>query len=276
MVEYGKMHTNITWYADTQNNPITGKIERRVNGGAWATVYEQVVSAGASGDFAPEGATIYNYPNTIEIRVSAKDNVNNWSGTTTASYTLLASPAYLGPTATNSWRPTNSGEWNARDTKRLYQGYATEPTWNGIGCWFYGTQFVDVFANKTIVSATMLINRETGGNSSSETIELRLHKLTSDPGDITHVSAPEVSSGSYWSGSNGGGKYIWGTLRTPAYPGQNYSDNALPIEWMQWLQNNTNGYRGIAVKVDSGQPYVVLSSIGENIYSGLITVTHLG
>lgn len=111
-------------------------------------------------------------------------------GTNDNTGTVATSTVSLKSTGGNTYRHNVYTGWKNDNTVRQGDyGYG-----DCDGCWFFGTQFANQLAGKTIKKVTLKITRNSGGISSSVTHILRMHTHTSKPS-----GAPSFING--WSKS---------------------------------------------------------------------------
>jgi hypothetical protein len=247
-------HMVIRW---NQPDPsATTFLYRSINGGNWEIIYGAGLPAGngfawAVGDFGVD--------NTISIMIYQYDASSNVTYNPPVSYTLVPTPSYFSPHSSNSWRPTNGGQWGAQGTNKLYQGYYDTTAYNSYGFWFYGTDFTDWWrTGRTIVSAYIYVAREGCGTNQQDVIGLYDHQILENPGNVSNYGTPDL-----FGGLDAG---------TVAYNESKWM--AIPTSWMY---DTVAGYRrGFAVaRPGSGKPYVCLHPAGIGS-SGLVGIHHYG
>ena len=246
---YGEMYFEF----DSPGDAAYGEIFYNVNGSGWVPTYQ-----GGLGGYHMHYNGTHGAGNTIYAAVNYRDANHNWYYSPHYAYTLVSSPSHFGAHSSNSWRPTNGGEWNANGGYKVVQGYYSNPALNSRGLWFYGTDFQNWWqGGRTLTAANIFINREGCGINQQDWITLYLHHMEASPGTTA-----------FWGGAPdfGGGENI-GTVQ--------YND----AKWMAfnlgWAYSLCSGeYRGIGV-ANGGKPYVCLhpSSAG---YSGVVELHHLG
>ncbi len=265
---YGNMVLRGTWPSDGDLTSAT--VQRSTDGSTWSTdiTYSGGSAPTPSAAFNRTlGGGPYSAGQTVHCRVIVTDASGNSRTGATQSYTLVTSPAYVAADATNSWRNTSGGEYNAAGNYRLYQGYYSNAAWNARGLWYYGTKVQDQISysgRRTVTQTRVFVQRNTAGSSADLDVYFCMHAEVSSPGTVSGVGAPTLSETPT--------SLI--TLRMPAF-GSDYNGWAtLPSGWAGDLIDGT--YRGVAVYIAAGSPYLALDSVGENSFSGLLEFTHLG
>ena len=236
--------------------------ERSTPGTAWVTDVAQTATTPSASVVRTLGGGPYAAGATVYCRVNVRDATGNWGTGPTQSYTLIASPYTIAADATNSWRNTNGGQYNAPGDSKPYQGYYSNAAWNARGLWYYGTKPATQLAysgRRTIVSGRILMIRSTAGASGAQAATIYLHDQTASPGSVTGVAAPTLS----------------GTPTTiTALAASASAWINLPSGWAAQIVAGTD--RGIAVYDSSGSPYMNFESVASNGFSGVLEFTHLG
>lgn len=263
---YGRMVVRWTNPADTDIASIA--VERSTNGTTWTADSGTAPStgAGATNSRVLNGGTAYSSGTTVYVRFVLTDtngNVRTTGVLTNYSYTLIATPTYVAATGTSSWRNTSGGQWNAAGDSRAYQGYFSNPAYNYIGCYFYSNGISSYYngGRRTCTSMRQLLVRaNSSGSSSGHTPIMQLHGTVNRPADSTGAAAPTLSGSETSTGlSLGFGASDYWTL---------------PTSWRDGLFNGT--YEGLAHRDTSSPVYAAYYGIGENGFSGLIEINHLG
>ena len=243
------------WFEfDAPGDIAYGIVQVSVNGAAFARAY----AGGMSGH---NNHRIGTYPagSTIYVNVNYRDISYNYYNSPNYAYTLTASPSSFTPHSSNSWRPTNGGEWNAQGDYKVVEGYYSNSALNSRGLWFYGSDFQNWWqAGRTITAANIFVNREGCGADQQDMISLYMHKLQVSPGTQSYWgNAPEFSGTAHDAGTVQYNESKW---------------MAFPTSWAYDLCAGT--WRGIGI-ANSGKPYACLHQSGVG-NSGLIELHHLG
>lgn len=268
---YGVMVLRISYPPEADLSTIT--IQRSTNGSTWVTDgavigTQGTVLTGTTAARTLNGGTAYAAGTTVYVRTIVTDTTgNSRTSGTLSSYTLVASPTLIAADASNTWRNTNGGEWNAAGNYQAYQGYFTNAAWNARGLWFYGTTPYTQLYNsgrRSVTNLRIFMTRDTAGASAAAAPTLYLHKETTNPGTVLDSTAP-VAYGTAATGPS---------LTTPAGATPNGWSPYLGATWAQGIVDGT--YRGIMIYNSSGAPYLTYTSVSVNGYSGLLEFTHLG
>lgn len=276
---YGQMVLRWTNGSDIQTYLDTVLVEASDNGTTWTTVANFTADGAdtlAGGTMSIVTAT-YTAPaagtsDDKYARVTCTDKAGN-TASSTASYVLLPSPINVVATATNSWRNTNGGEWNAAGNNRVYQWYFSNAAWNAIGCYFYGNNIskwrttydgtTSTASNgvRTASSLRILFVRDnSSGVSAGHQPVIRAHKISTNPGNVTGYAEPTLYESETDTGLSLG------------FSGSGYF--TLPSSFRDGLFDGT--YSGIAHRDTTAGVYAAYFSVGENGFSGLIEINHLG
>jgi hypothetical protein len=262
---YGAMVLRGTWATTT----VFATIQKSTNGSTWTTqVARHAVTAGSFSSGSGYAIGTHTAGQTVYVRTIVEDSVgNSRTSGTLSTYTLAASPTLITADASNSWRNTNGGEWNAAGNYQAYQGYFSNAAWNARGLWFYGTTPYTQLYNsgrRSVTNLRIFMVRDTAGGSAAAAPTLYLHKETANPGTVLDSTAP-VAYGSATTGP---------ALTTPAGGANIGWSSYLGATWAQGIVDGT--YRGIMVYNSSGAPYLTYTAVSVNGYSGLLEFTHLG
>jgi hypothetical protein len=247
---YGEMYVQWTQYEATA----TTIAYRNINGNGWEEIYHGGLPAGNHsvylGSFGA-GTTIYTV-------VHQWDAAGNTRSGDVYGYTLVESPTNFGPHSSSSWRAPNGGQWNPAQTSKVYQGYASDPSLNSWGFWFYGTDFQNWWnPNRTITGASIFINREGCGVNAQDMVTLYVHPMLENPGNVAFWGTPTIAGG------NDIGTVQYGEAKWMP----------VPVEWANSMM--TGEWRGFAIARSSGKPYMCLYPSSQG-YSGVVQISHLG
>ena len=246
---YGEMYFEFSAPGDIAY----GEIYYNVNGAGWVRTY-----AGGLGGYHMHYNGTHGANQTIYAAVNYRDAAGNWYYSPHYAYTLVPSPSIFAPHSSNSWRPTNGGEWNAVGGYRIFQGYYSNPGLNSAGFWFYGYDFQNWWqGGRTLTGANILINREGCGNNVQDWVRLWVHQAPYSPGTVAFQGTP------YIAGGHDAGTIQYGEAKWMAFP----------LGWAYDLCNGT--WRGLAVHQEGGKPYMCLHPAGAG-YSGVVQLDHLG
>lgn len=254
---YGRMWFRLTWPGGDDHAAI--HVQRSINGGAWTDITFNTATRTTAfnlGDYAAG--------TTIRARARSRDTYDNWSAwATSALYTLVESPTYVATTATNSWRNTSGGEYNAAGNWRPYQGYFSTPSYNARGMMYYGEGIRNACANKTVTNINVgLIRAADGGDSGALSIHVVNHDVHSSPGRVTNVAGPHVYNAS-----------VLTTLARWPESGRTATVNLTLAQRNAFISGSA---KGLGFYTSSGSPYVVMASKGDNGFQGLVGVFHYG
>ncbi len=249
---YGRM---VLRFTTSSSDNYQYRIQILTNGfpstGAWTSVGNSqsvvyVASTFASGQIA-------------SCSVEVRDQYLNTSTPVGLSYTLAASPTTVHSTATNYWRNTNSGQYNADGQSRMIQGYYSTSAYNAIGMMYYGSGLTNACAGKTVTSMDIYLHRYNGGgNNVQDTVYIANHSITTNPGTVSGVG-------------NAGLAYADTALTTLAWNEAKWA--TVPSTLVAGI---VAGHKGFAFYRSSGKPYVILSSKSAYSTQGQVAVYHYG
>jgi hypothetical protein len=270
------MYADVTWYPDALSNPTTYTLERKVDSGAWTTVYESATPQQRI-LVSPSASVGYVSGQTISIRVWSKDAANNsnFASAATSSYTLSPSPTLI--TATFESNYNAKWKWNSTNYDADYryapaQGYYStqDSTYDMTGIWGYTgsvsgvSKFQEQLADKTIANATIYLKTFAPSYSGSRTVSLVLHKNTSKPGSTE--AGPIRSSVD---------------VHASAIPLNSAREIPMLTGWIDLLKSGE--WKGVGVFLESGKTsnvatYYNISGTTSHVdsKSGRVTVYHLG
>jgi hypothetical protein len=250
---YGRMWLRLTWPGGADHAAI--HVQRSVNGGTWTDITFNTTTLATAfnlGDWAAGTS--------IQARARSRDAIGNWSAWRTSStYTLAESPSLVFCDATNYWRDTNGGEYNADGLSRPIQGYYTNGFWNARGMLYYGQNIRNACAGKTVTSIKVTLDRfDGGGTAGAQNIHVVNHDIATNPGRVTGVARPEV--------------YNEAVIASLAW---NQSTEAT-LTTAQRDAFITGTARGLGIFISSGNQYVILKSRANSVFQGLVRVFHYG
>jgi hypothetical protein len=254
------MEAQITWPSDAAE----GRIEY-ISGDS---IYPTTVT-----NFTPL-TVVYQFQSAVagsspSLRVRARDAAGNWSATTESSYTLVSSPLLIAADASNSWRNEVGGRYNWAGNSRVYQGYFSDSALNSIGLWYYGTKIqsqTEYSGRRYVGNVEIYMRRNTGGDGVEQQVSLVLHNETVNPGTV-YTAGPTIYTPGYSP-----------LTPFPLTPLLQWGGGAawmqVPSTWKDLLVNGT--HKGLGIRDNDGKPYLVLDSVAENGFSGMLRITHLG
>lgn len=254
---YGNMVLRFTCPADSDFDYYT--VQRSLDGSSWTDDVSASASPSASIVRTLAGGP-YTAGQTVYARVKVRDSTGNWRTGASTSYTLIASPVQIYAAATNQYY---HGAWNQQGAYRPLQGYYSDPAYNAMGFWFYGTAPYDQLyygGRRTITGGRILLNRGTTGTSSYVSAKVCRHGYTTKP-----AGAPTIQTSDETALANqmrGGGT------------GQDEAWNDLPSGWAASLVDGS--FRGIACYSSTGSPYINFDNLTETPDCGLLEFSHLG
>lgn len=195
-------------------------------GGPWTTVGE---SGSGPGQTIAHEVGYFTAGQTIYGRVNTRDTVGNTTiGTSTAGYTLIASPTAVQPTDATTWIHVSGGGSHFTGGNIPGQG---ERLGVGtlIGLWYYGTQLRDFLQAHTVYGANIQYRRrDSGGEDAPHAPEFWAHFYPSQD-DFPIV---------YTFGDPEGTRYGSWVARTY----QQYGEWWIPAHWLDDMRaGNTLG-----------------------------------
>lgn len=272
---YGNLVLRFTCPADSDFTQ--WRTERGWSGSAFAIDQDWTNQSPGTAVVKTIGGGPYGAGQSVDVRVLVKDSNGNIRYGPTQTYALIATPISIFASAINSWRSTDGvGQYNAANSLRAYQGYYSNPGYNSIGLFYYGTQLASYSygGRRTATAARLFFRREACGNSAAMAPIVKLHNETTSPGSVYNIAAPgtfgtEITARTT---SDGATSLMLTNPATGSPEGYGY----IPSLWASELLHATYGRRGVAVYDPDGQPYACFASLSENVYSGLIDIFHLG
>ena len=286
---YGRMVLRWTNGTDIQTYLASVEVQTSPDNSVWTAVVGDNLIAGLtySGDksqtaaggaqalavktYAEPAAADRNY-----VRVRCTDKAGNVSGWVTGDYVLIPTPINISATGTNQWRNTNGGQWGGTGNQNPYQWYFSDPNLNAIGAYFfsnniskYRTTYNGTTANgngagtriRTCTSMRQFFIRSSStGSSVGHTPVMQLHKIVSNPGNVTNYAQPTLYGSQVSTGLSLG-----------------FSANGywtLPTGWRDGLFDGS--YEGTCHRDTVSGVYARYEAITDNSLSGYIEINHLG
>jgi hypothetical protein len=253
---YGRMVVRHTVTNDTDQY----RVRYRTNGGSetigsWINVFSGGVGRFSRADVVRTGSS----GQKIEVRIEVRDAVGNSRIGSWYNYTLKPSVQDIIPVSSGHWRSGVYGA-NTSNPTRPYQGYFSDPSFDYVGMFYYGTRWRDAcnaqgsFGGKvTVTRMTFIASREGGGVNRQDCVNVGTHLTQNNPGNVA-----------------GGRPAVFNTscIMTLAY-GETKEAN-LTSSHLASLRDGTSW--GIAVQ---NQPYLFLFPAGTN-FCGFGKVYSLG
>lgn len=256
---YGNMVLRATMPGDADFNFY--QVQYSTNGGASWTNWNGAGSASTPGAAFASSLGTFGAGSTVYARINVRDASGNWRIGPAYGYTLLASPYTVFADASNQWRNSGGGQWNYTGDYRPYHGYFSNPTFNYMGMWFYGTKFADIFgASRTFTAVQMYLSRVGCGANAAQNFSFYTHGYTTNPGTVSGWGTPSLIDGPL------------STSTALAYSQAAWQN--MDLGWIGVLAAGSR--RGVAIYSAGGTPYACFTSVSEDAYSGAWSVTHLG
>lgn len=182
---YGRMVVRHTITSDTYSY----RLRYRTNGGSesigsWIT--PGTSGSRSRGDFVRTGSS----GQKIEVRIEVRDVVGNSRVGSFVNYTLKPQVQDIIPVSSGHWRSGVYGQ-NTSNPTRPYQGYFSDPAFDYVGLWYYGTRWRDAcnaqgsFGGKvTVTRMTFVASREGGGVNRQDCVNVGTHILGTNPGNV--------------------------------------------------------------------------------------------